>query len=410
MTKIGIGYDNDHEAYRVGQSIARSALQSGGIDHADMLIAFCSGHVDLGLFYDGLRSIVGGATPIIGGSSLGVITSNDLSYHGFPAAAAAIQSDSVRFTVASAGGMDQDEASAGEHMINGLELSTADKLLLLFYDSIRIPASPSSPPVLNSSAPLLHGVEEKLAGHVPIFGAGLMGDYNFAGTQQFCGFRADTQHAVGCMVAGDFFVYSTIMHGCIPLDGIYRKITKMREDVIYELDGQPVVPLINQLFGNSKWQEERPIISNLTIGVNHGDRFDKPRESHYVNRLITGVVDDGAGIGMFEADLSVGQEIQFMVRDNRMMLKSVRDNAPEILAKIKSEGRRPFFALYINCGGRTAEYSVTEEEEAAEIQKVMKEAGIPFLGFYSGVEIAPMMGRSRGLDWTGVLIIFAENM
>ncbi len=40
----------------------------------------------------------------------------------------------------------------------------------------------------------------------------------------------------------------------------------------------------------------------------------------------------------------------------------------------------------------------------------MKAAGIPFLGFYSGVEIASLMGRSRGLDWTGVLIIFAENM
>ena len=410
MNKIGIGYDNDQEAYDLGQSVAQSALQSGGIDHADMLIAFCSGHVDLGQFYDGLRSVVGDATPIIGGSSLGVITTDELTYHGYPAAVAAIESDLVRFSVSSAGEIDQDEALAGQLMINSLQLSTADKLLLLFYDSIRISASPSNPPVLNSSAPLLQGVEGKLTGHVPIFGAGLMGDYNFARTQQFCGFRVDTQQAVGCMVAGDFSVYNTIMHGCIPLDGVYRKITKMKDDIIYELDGQPVVPIINQLFGNTKWQDERPIISNLTIGVNHGDHFDKLHESHYVNRLITGVVHDGTGIGMFEADLSVGLEIQFMVRDNRMMLKSVRDNVPEIMAKIKAEGRRPFFALYISCGGRTAEHSVTEEEEASELQKVMKEAKVPLLGFYSGVEIAPMMGKSRGLDWTGVLIVLAENM
>jgi hypothetical protein len=31
------------------------------------------------------------------------------------------------------------------------------------------------------------------------------------------------------------------------------------------------------------------------------------------------------------------------------------------------------------------------------------------LGFYSGVEIAPLMGRSRGLDWTGVLVVIAED-
>ena len=29
--------------------------------------------------------------------------------------------------------------------------------------------------------------------------------------------------------------------------------------------------------------------------------------------------------------------------------------------------------------------------------------GVPFLGFYSGVEIAPVRGISRPLDWTGVL-------
>jgi len=31
------------------------------------------------------------------------------------------------------------------------------------------------------------------------------------------------------------------------------------------------------------------------------------------------------------------------------------------------------------------------------------------LGFYSGVEIAPFLGRSRGLDWTGVLLLFVED-
>lgn len=409
MNTIGIGYGNDRDAYRLGQRVAEAALQSGGIGRPDMLIAFCSGHGDLGHFHAGLRSVTGEATPIIGGSCLGVITSTELSYHGCPGAAAAIQSDSIRFEISSAGGMDRDETQAGKEMIDALQLSPADRLLLLFYDSIRIPAGPSGPPVLNYSAPLLRGIEGRLKGRVPIFGAGLMGDYNFGTTQQFCGSRVDTQHVVGCMAAGDFFVYNTIMHGCIPLDGVYRRITRMKDDIIYELDGQPVVPIIDRLFGSARWQEERPIISNLTIGVNHGNRFERPNESHYVNRLITGVVQGGAGIGMFEADLDVGQEIQFMVRDNGMMMQSVRDNVPAVMARIESEGRRPFFALYIDCGGRTAEQSVTEDEEAAEIQNVMRKAGIPLLGLYSGVEIAPMLGRSRGLDWTGVLIILAEN-
>lgn len=409
MTKVGIGSGNNENTFELGQSIARSAMQSGGIEQADIVIAFCSGHGDLEQYYAGLRSVVGASTPIIGGASLGVITRDLLSYHGVPAAAAVISSDSIRFTISSAGGMERDEAVAGSDMINGLKLSEADRAMLLFYDSIRVAAGPAGPPVLSSSAPLLDCIEGHLSGHVPVFGAGLIGDYGFGLTKQFCGFKVDTQQAIGCMLSGDFTVYNTVMHGCIPLDGVYRTITRMQDDIIYELDGKPVVAVIDDLFGSSEWQQERPVISNLTIGINYGNRFGIPEESHYANRLITGVIPDGSGIGMFEADLHTGQEVQFMVRDNRMIQKSVQELTPDILRRIHEDGRKPLFALYIDCGGRSAEYSITEEEEAAEVQRVMGQAGVPLLGFYTGVEISPMMGRSRGLDWTGVLMVLAGD-
>jgi len=409
VTKIGISYGNDRDAYSLGRSSAQAALQSGGIDRADLLLAFGSGSLDLDLFYQGLRSVVGASTPIVGGSGLGVITQDHLSYEGFPAAVAAIQSDSISFAVTSAGDLDRGEAATGRKMVDDLPLCAADKLLLLFYDSIRVPASKEAPPILNSSAPLLDGVEGTLAGHVPVFGAGLVGGYDFGPTRQFCGFKSATQQAVGCLMSGDFSVYQTTMHGCIPLNGVYHKITRMQGNTIFELDGMPVVPMIDQLFGSQEWQQERPIISNLTIGINYGERYGAPLEGYYVNRLITGVSPDGTGISMFESDLEPGQEIQFLIRDNRMMQKSVRENTPAILERVKSDGRVPLLALYINCGGRTAAYSVTDEEEAAEVQRVMKEAGVPLLGFYSGVEIAPMLGRSRGLDWTGVLIVLAVD-
>lgn len=409
MTKVGIGYGNDRDACSMGRDAATSALLAGGIARADIILAFCSGHADLHRFYDGIRSVVGDSTPIIGGSSLGVITSDELSYHGYPAAVAAIESDSIRFTLSAAAGIDRDERACGKQMIEALQLSDADRILLLFYDSIRIPAGQPGPPVLNASAPLLDSVEERLAGRVPVVGAGLLGEYGFGPTVQFCGDRVDTKQVVGCMMSGNFSVYHTIMHGCIPLDGTYRKITRIRDDVIFEVDGRPVVPLIDQLFGNTEWQNERPIVSNLTIGINHGDRYGLPVESNYVNRLITGVIPDGTGIGMFESDLEQDQEFQFMIRDNRMMLQSVREHTPALVNRIRSEGKMPVFALYVSCGGRTAEQSITDEEEGSIVQRVMNDQGIPFLGFYSGVEIAPMLGRSRGLDWTGVLLVLAEE-
>ena len=44
-------------------------------------------------------------------------------------------------------------------------------------------------------------------------------------------------------------------------------------------------------------------------------------------------------------------------------------------------------------------------EEAGLLQGQLG-AKTPLLGFYSRVEIAPFLGRSRPLDWTGVLTAF----
>lgn len=409
MTRVGVGYGNGLDAFELGRSAARAAFDAAGITKADLLLAFSHASVDPVRFYEGLRDRAGVETPIVGGSGIGVITPHAISYEGQPAAVAALHLPDIEVEVSSAGGLDVDEAAAARRMVEALQTTGADKLLLLFYDSVRTPPGPENPPVLNSSMPLLDGVEARLAPGLPVFGAGLVGDYAFSPTNQYCGWKVARQHVVGCMLAGAVQPYFAVMHGCIPLDGVYRTITRMKGDVIYELDGRPVVDLINELFAGTEWQRDRPIVRNLTIGVNHGERYGPPVESNYVNRLITGVVPDGTGIGMFEADLRPGQEIQFLVRDNRSMFRSVREHVPAVLARIEHDGRRPVFGLYINCGGRTAAYSLTEHEEAGTVQQFLTEAGVPLLGFYSGVEIAPMMGRSRGLDWTGVLVILAED-
>jgi CheY-like chemotaxis protein len=72
------------------------------------------------------------------------------------------------------------------------------------------------------------------------------------------------------------------------------------------------------------------------------------------------------------------------------------------------DDREPVFGMYINCAGRCAGYAGTEMEDALYIQQSV--AGrVPVLGLYNGVEIAPIGGRSRGLDWTGVFCLFSQS-
>jgi hypothetical protein len=53
--------------------------------------------------------------------------------------------------------------------------------------------------------------------------------------------------------------------------------------------------------------------------------------------------------------------------------------------------------------------SSTSYEEASEIQQVLKEHDASLMGFYSGVDMAPFLKKSRGLDWTAVFVVCAEE-
>ena len=362
----------------------------------------------LTIFFKVCDLLWGKHPPIIGGSAIGILTNENLSYEGWPAGAVILQSDSLRCKIAAVGNLDHDERQAGEQFANTLTGGPEDKLLLLFYDSIKIPATETSPPIMNASPPLISGIEQTFGVNIPIIGAGVLGDYAFGPTKQFCGSYVGSQSVVGTLLAGDFEPYFRIMHGCVPMDGLYHTITKIQGAVIYELNGKPIVNMIDAMYGNQEWRTQVPV-KRLSLGLNMGGKYEDFQESHYVNRLISGVLPGGEGIVIFEPDLEKDMEIQFMIRDADEMMESVRNNSIELLEKIYADKRTPVFGLYIDCAGRSASVSETLTEEASEVIDIFNREKIPLFGFYSGVEIAPFQGKNRGLDWTGILMVITKE-
>ena len=232
------------------------------------------------------------------------------------------------------------------------------------------------------------------------------GAYSIA--KQFCGLSVGSQSVVGMLFADDFKPYFRIMHGCTPLEDTIHTITKIEGPIVYELDGKPIVEVIDALFGSQDWRNHHPV-DLLTIGRRYGKTFGQAEEGDYVNRLITGALPNGEGVGIFEPDFEEGTEIQFMLRDTAKMVESAKRKSSELMEQINAEGRKPLFGMYIDCAGRTAKYLNTKIEEASEVQAVFNHYGTPLFGFYSGVEIAPLFDKSRGLDWTGVLMVLAEG-
>jgi hypothetical protein len=402
--KAGVAFTDSQDSFEAGKYAASEALLKVG-QRGGLVLSFCTYKHNYHDFFKGLKSETG-YIPVVGGPAIGVITNEYLAYGGYQAGVAVLPDDFI-FDIESVGGLDKGEKKAGLEL--GRLLSPRrnlhEQLALLFYDSIK--SSPPPSPILNISSYLIEGFEHGIGENPPpIVGAGLIGSYDFNRGELFCGEKIADQQAVAILLSGECSVYITIMHGCCPMSG-YHTITRVKGPVVYEIDGKPALDVIDNLLGNQEWQRRLPLLL-VTLGVNHGDKYIPYDEKNYVNRLVVGIIPGKKAIVLFESDFENGTEFQFMRRNNELMEESAKKRSKEAMAYLQENNQDPFFALYIDCAGRTSGFSGAEKEEASIIQKNVGK-NVPLLGFYSGVEIAPFMGKSRGLDWTGVLLILSRS-
>jgi len=403
-TRSGVGFADTTDSREAGRRAAEKAMANASVEQSDFTVAFCGGNHDPMGFLKAVRAVVGDKT-LVGGTAVGVITSDRSGYGGYEAGVAVVKSEALRFDAVSVGGLDQSEEKAGQSLGRQLaDRSRPDSQgVLLFYDSVKTP----QPLRVNLASQLVRGVEAGFAGpHVPVMGGGMMKDYQWSGSHVFADDAAMRQHAVGVLISGKCGIHHAISHGCEPASD-YHTITGIDGPIVKELDGKPALSVIEDIIGQGAGRDWQQYSLLVTLGANKSDdpygEFD---ENAYMNRLIAGVNPTDGSVVLFESDFGLGEKVQVMRRSNEHMLSSARSISADLLKKV--ERSNPFLALYIDCAGRTSGFCGAGAEEGAIIQETIG-SKMPLLGFYSGVEIAPFMNGSRALDWTGVLIAFTEE-
>jgi hypothetical protein len=403
--KAGVAFANDASGYVAGRRAAEEAIRkTGALKTPDVVLAFCAGSPEANAAFAGVRSAVGARVPILGGSALGVVTNEQVSREGV--CVAVMDLGAPIAAVGFADGLQKDERKTGKKLGKLLSEGGAGNALLLFYDSIRKPAGPA-PAVMNSSRPLITGVEEGFPGAPPVVGAGLLADSGQAPTWQYCGDDARQEHAVGALFGTRVKTVAQVMHGCTPIDNTFHVLTKIKDGVVGLIDGKPAAERIDEVLGTRDWRSQRPV-QQFSLGLALGDKLTTLGEDGYVNRLLGGVMPDGKSVALFEADLEDGVQVLFMKREPAAMLESARNGAEAAIERMKRQRARPRIAIYIDHAGRTAATAGTPTEEAAEIQAVMMREGVALVGFYAGVGVAPVRGMNRGFDWAGVLLLLGE--
>ena len=399
-TKTGVGFSNKTDSFAAGAESSLHAIEMIGDSPVNIVIVFCNGKHNPEQFLAGVRSNTGNA-PLIGGAALGVFTNEDLSYESYEASVTVFSSGDITFQTFSQPGLDKDEYAAGAALAQQVNLAATpkDKALFVFYDT----AKNVNPPRLNFATPLFAAIEEKIAPSICCVGAGLIGDLKLTSCFQFLDDKVLNQHVTALLVSGNCEMYNTIMHGCKPASS-YKKITKAEGPVLYEIDGRPAIDVIDELFGFDHKVPWNDFPLFVTLGLNKGDKYGEFNETDYANRLCLAIDPDQKALIMFEPDLKAGDEIQLMHRS--VNLDYIHQGI-EIL-KGKAAGKKPLFYFYINCAGRAKPFAGGELEDVAEVQQLIGH-DIPFMGFYSGVEIAKLGDHLQALDWTGVLCLLTEE-
>ncbi len=371
--------------------------QLGALPRPELVVAFCGGRHAPEVVRKALSDALGDC-PIVGGAAAGAISRDGFGVSGFELILAAFLPGDPTPEVVQANGLDGDERAAGLALgrMARPHLSE-DRVVAIFYDSVADPAGPR----LHPAAPLVNGFYEGAGREdAHVVGGGLLTDMNLSDGWVFTGDGVAKHGAAALIFPKEIGAFTAVMHGCRPVSA-FLEITRVEGAEVFELDGRPALDLLEEMLGvklNPSNQESLSLLA--TLGRKHGDPFAPFDENAYVNRLILGASRERRSITIFEPDFGVGERVQIMARDNRLMLESVAAGVAGI--ERRAAGKRVLLSLYIDCAGRASARSGAESEEAEVAVNASPALG-PLLGFYSGVEIAPVAARSSPLDWTAVL-------
>lgn len=398
--RVGIGCSDNPDTIAGGAEAACEALRQAGQDRpCDLVLMFSTSRHEPKTLREAVGRVMGGDVPVVGGGATGIITDGYFGYAGDQIGLAAFWFDRAHCEFLAEGGLFHGEEKRAGAVL-GDRLKCAGTLpetpVLLFYDAVDRSRGDLR---LATATHLLAGIEKGLGFLPDLVGAGLQGDYVWTPTRQWTGRGVDVHQVLALKFTGEARMDIAVLHGCRPATGYYT-VTKADGETILEIDGRPALPHIMNILGPALPPEALGCF--LILGINTGDKWAEFDEQCYANHLCLGVDRQRDGLVMFEPDMVAGTEFQIMHRS--LDLEYIVPRVSGLFDRL--DGRRPAFGFFIDCAGRAAGYGGIDLEDAVYVQKAV--AGrVPLLGIYSGVEIAPVLGRPRALDWTGVFCLFS---
>lgn len=323
----------------------------------------------------GLRDLLSGIADTVGtGNIVGCTTDGEISCDGLGIGSAVlggIATDRIAFHVASASELGQDSEAAGRKLAQNLPGSL--KYVQAFSDGLT-----------GNGCGILRGIRSQLGESIPICGGAAADGAKFQKTWQFCGRELLSDSVVGIGFCGDVKVGTGVQSGWSPI-GIARRVTRSREHVLYELDGQPALDVYKRFFG--KHAEKLPMVGiEYPLGlVDYSDVLDDPDYNTVLRASVSINHEDGSI--KFAGEIPEGAMVRLTCGDLKCTLEAAGKAAR--MALLDLGNCTPVMVFFFSCMARRI---VLGRRTGEEMERVRQETGleVPILGFYSYGEFCPV--------------------
>jgi hypothetical protein len=389
--QAGVGVSHHRNPKVAGGEAAEKALTAAGVEKPDFVFMFATVGYSQPVLLRAVREATGDA-PLCGCSGEGIIAGDVVDESNFAVGVMAISSDQLRFSHGIMTGLRADPVKTGRAIAEAIqsEVSSDTLALFLFPDGITV-----------NFDRLLVGLEGSLnSDHLLPLVGGTAGD-NMEGkrTYQYHDDHIVSDGVAWALLSGRAQIAWAVNHGCVPV-GIEYKVTRSKGNVIFEIDGRPALEILKDYLTDVELENFAKTIMTFSFGLKvpgHMEGYDE-----YLIRGLVGGIDDSTGSITIPAEVPEGTSIWLTRRDYEKLSEGVKRAAEEVKTQLRDKPAGLVFQF--DCAGRGKAF-LREQEKLQLLERLRGPIGpdVPWLGFYTFGEIAPVGGRNCFHNYTVAL-------
>ncbi|MEB3293532.1 MAG: FIST N-terminal domain-containing protein [Synechococcales bacterium] len=385
MFKAVIGHSNDPDSLMAITEILQDCHQSLAGKTPQAGILFAAIDFDHTLILQQIQNAFPGIA-LIGGTTNGEISSI-LEFQQDSLTLMLFASDRLEIRAGLGQKVSENPCRATQEAITQAtsNSSRSHQLCLAFPESLT-----------SSGVTILEELKHHLGSEVPIIGGMTADDYTFDQTYQFFQDQVLSDSIPILLFSGRLQVSHGVASGWTPISPKGR-ITKVKGNVVYEIEGQRALDFYQQYLGAERFTTNYAI--HALAVFEDSERFYMRAPNHY---------DLESGCVTFFADIPDQAIVQITDASRENILAASETSLREAIAHYP--GSEPAAALLVSCAARRRILGTLTSQEY-QLVKTHLPPGLPCCGFYAYGEIAPLTtcSPSKFHNKTFVTLLMGES-